>query len=199
LLNSLDVFPQDFQKCVEFHGHVCPGLAIGYAAAKAGMRVLNVGPSEDEEIVAIVENDSCAVDAVQSLLGCTFGKGNLIFRDWGKQVFTFLDRKTLRAVRVSLRADMPGRSERHDLKKRIDSGLASDSDKKRWNELREILTKELISSDPDRYFEVRMENCEIPPLAKIVDTQPCSICGETVMTTKLLEREGRKVCHGCAT
>ena len=131
MLNSLDVFPQDFQKCVEFHGHVCPGLAIGYAAAKAGMRVLNVGPSEDEEIVAIVENDSCAVDAVQSLLGCTFGKGNLIFRDWGKQVFTFLDRKTLRAVRVSLRADMPGRSERHDLKKRIDSGLASDSDKKR--------------------------------------------------------------------
>jgi len=199
LLNSLDVFPQDFQKCVEFHGHVCPGLAIGYAAAKAGMRVLNVGPSEDEEIVAIVENDSCAVDAVQSLLGCTFGKGNLIFRDWGKQVFTFLDRKTLRAVRVSLRADMPGRSERHDLKKRIDSGLASDSDKKRWNELREILTKELISSDPDRYFEVRMENCEIPRLAKIVDTQPCSICGETVMMTKLLEREGRKVCHGCAT
>ena len=96
-------FPEDFQDCVRFHGHLCPGLAIGYAAVKAGIGVLEVSRSEDEEIVAIVENDSCAVDAVQVLLGCTFGKGNLVFRDWGKQVFTFFERRTGRAVRVSLK------------------------------------------------------------------------------------------------
>ena len=80
-----DDLPEDFRACVRFHGHICPGLAIGYAAVKAGSRVLGLSTAEDEEIVAFVENDSCAVDAVQVLLGCTFGKGNLIFRDWGKQ------------------------------------------------------------------------------------------------------------------
>ena len=96
-------YPDDFQKCATFHGHVCPGLAIGYAAVKA-LRIFEVFRiSEDEELVCIVENNSCSVDAVQVLLGCTFGKGNLIFRDWGKQAFTFYDREKGKAVRASFR------------------------------------------------------------------------------------------------
>lgn len=49
------------------------------------MEALGGGRDIDEEMVAIVENDSCAVDAIQVLTGCTLGKGNLIFRDYGKQ------------------------------------------------------------------------------------------------------------------
>ena len=26
-----------FQKCLDFHGHLCPGLSFGYQAAMAGM------------------------------------------------------------------------------------------------------------------------------------------------------------------
>lgn len=32
-------------------------------------------------IVSIVQNDACGVDAVQTLLSSTFGKGNLMVRD----------------------------------------------------------------------------------------------------------------------
>ena len=67
--------PNDFQECVHFHGHLCPGLAIGYGAVKAAQQALGLAAAEDEEVVAVVENDSCAVDAIQVLLGCTFGKG----------------------------------------------------------------------------------------------------------------------------
>ncbi|NOZ25951.1 MAG: formylmethanofuran dehydrogenase, partial [Nitrospirae bacterium] len=71
-----------FEDAVRFHGHVCPGLALGYRVSDLVLREL--GPrSEDEELVAIVENNSCAVDAIQVMTGCTFGKGNLIFRDYG--------------------------------------------------------------------------------------------------------------------
>jgi formylmethanofuran dehydrogenase subunit E-like metal-binding protein len=28
---------EDFKRCVDFHGHICPGLSIGYRAAKAGL------------------------------------------------------------------------------------------------------------------------------------------------------------------
>jgi len=88
--------PDDLKQCVAFHGHLCPGLVIGYCAAKLGMRLLAADRSADEELIAIVENDTCAVDAIQALTGCTFGKGNLFFQDHGKMVFTFAVRPTAR-------------------------------------------------------------------------------------------------------
>ena len=88
---------EDWTRCVAFHGHECPGLAIGFMAAKAGLAWIESTRAEDEEVVTIVENDACGVDAVQVLTGCTFGKGNLIHKDYGKQVFTFFNRDTGRA------------------------------------------------------------------------------------------------------
>ena len=43
---------EDFQKCVEFHGHLCPGLTMGYKASVAGLEWLKSHRSVDEEIVA---------------------------------------------------------------------------------------------------------------------------------------------------
>ena len=197
-MTALADFPKDFQDCVRFHGHVCPGLAIGYAAAKAAALRLELVPSEDEEVVAIVENDSCAVDAVQVLLGCTFGKGNLIFRDWGKQVFTFFDRKSRKAVRVSLTGVVPFRDERHELKTKMDSGEATREDKNRWEQLRIMAVNELISADPTQLFDVREVRTEPPPRAAVVATSACAICGELTVSERLVEKNGRKVCLGCA-
>ena len=73
-------------KAVAFHGHWCPGISLGIRVAAWAMQ--NFGTAADEEIVAVTETDMCAVDAVQALVGCTFGKGNLIFRDRGKVAFT---------------------------------------------------------------------------------------------------------------
>jgi len=76
---------------VAFHGHWCPGLAVGIRAAEWALR--EMGRAADEEIVAVVETDMCGVDAIQFLTGCTFGKGNLIHRDWGKNAFSFYRRR----------------------------------------------------------------------------------------------------------
>lgn len=76
-------------KAVEFHGHECPGLAIGVRVSDAAKEMLRIGSSEDEEIVCVAENDSCSVDAIQALLGCTFGKETFIqkYRKAGFFVF----------------------------------------------------------------------------------------------------------------
>src|SRR5512147_1538276 len=113
----------DLRDAIQFHGHLCPGLALGYRVAKAALRELGAERPEDEELVAVVENDSCAVDAIQFITGCTFGKGNLIFRDYGKHVYTFYDRATGKAVRIS--EDFRGfeNDARYpDLKRRQDAG-----------------------------------------------------------------------------
>src|SRR5512134_883344 len=90
-----------FDDVVDFHGHSCPGLALGFRVSIRAMKEFKNLP-EDEELVAIAENDSCAVDAVQVMTGCTFGKGNLIFRNYGKQVYTFLKRSTGKSLRISV-------------------------------------------------------------------------------------------------
>jgi len=89
-----------YEEIVQFHGHECPGLAIGYKMATAAMESLESLRAEDEELVAIVENDACGVDALQCVSGCTFGKGNLLFRDYGKQAYTIYHRSTRSGVRV---------------------------------------------------------------------------------------------------
>ena len=68
-----------WDRCVEFHGHACPGLAIGYRASEAAVQKLNITFSKDEELVCVTENNACGVDAVQLLTGCSIGKGNLIY------------------------------------------------------------------------------------------------------------------------
>src|SRR3972149_1440687 len=96
---------------VEFHGHICPGLVLGYRVSMLALKNLG-NRSKDEEIVAIVENNSCAVDAVQVMTGCTFGKGNLIFKDYGKQVYTFIKRPSGKAVRISIYWTPPHETEK---------------------------------------------------------------------------------------
>jgi len=93
-----------WEKAVEFHGHTCPGLAMGVVVSKIVLEELG-NRAKSRELVAIVENVSCTVDGIQALLGCTFGKKNLIHKDSGKPVFTFYNRQTKRAIRVSRRQD----------------------------------------------------------------------------------------------
>ena len=95
------------EEATRFHGHFCPGLMIGYRAAQIALRELNVERAEDEELIAICETDACGVDGVQVVTGCTVGKGNLIRRDWGKQVFTFGRRSDGKMLRVALRHEQP--------------------------------------------------------------------------------------------
>ncbi len=75
---------EDYQTCISFHGHTCMGVTIGYLAAQLALEQLKTIRSIDEELVAIVETDACCCDAIQVLTGCTFGKGNFFYRDYGK-------------------------------------------------------------------------------------------------------------------
>ena len=71
--------------------------------------LLEIDFSKDEDVVCVTENDACGVDAIQVLLGCSVGKGNLLFRLRGKQAFSFFNRKSGKSVRLVLRPgpDMP--------------------------------------------------------------------------------------------
>ena len=63
-----------WDRAVDFHGHACPGLTIGYRAALYAAELLELDFSEDEDVVCVSENDACGVDAIQAVLGCSIGK-----------------------------------------------------------------------------------------------------------------------------
>ena len=173
--------PDDLKTCVEFHGHLCPGVVIGYCAATLGMRELSTRRAGDEELIAIVENDTCAVDAIQVLTGCTFGKGNLFFRDHGKMVFTFATRVNGRSVRLCLRPARP-----------------PDIDEAPGDQRRARQIEYLLSRDPSEFFDVRWDALAcLPSPARIQESIPCEACGEMVMSTRVRERGQKTVCIPC--
>ncbi len=192
---------KDFSEVSSFHGHVCPGSALGYKAAQMGLNMLSSTKSEDEEIVTIVENDSCAVDAIQVLTGSTFGKGNLIFNDYGKQVYTFLNRSSGEGIRISLKDSFE--MDKIDpqlsiLRKKVSSGQASAAEKELLSEKVQLVAEKVLEMDGKNIFEAEKVNMTLPPKASIFKSINCQKCGELVSEHRLKEVEGIKVCIPCS-
>ena len=190
---------EDFKRCEAFHGHVCPGLSIGYRAAKTAMEWLSESRSEDEEIVAIVETDACSADAVQVLTGCTFGKGNFIYRDYGKMALTLLSRSTGSGVRVALRSDAIAQNEEQmSLMQKIQQGDATEADRKRFSELHFKKTCDVLEMPVNRLFTITPTVTELPPRAHVELSESCARCGEPTMPSKMERAGTEKICRECA-
>ena len=167
-----------YPEIVSFHGHECPGLAIGYRMATAAMEELSVLRAEDEEIVAIVENDACGVDALQCITGCTFGKGNLIFHDYGKSVYTLYVRSSGKGVRVLFHG------------KDIPEGM---------RENREALVDWILKAKKEAILQLKDVSVDEPAHARVHESVPCAFCQERVMETRIRDVEGKPACIPCAT
>ncbi|MDG6256659.1 MAG: FmdE family protein [Methanomicrobiaceae archaeon] len=187
-----------FEECVTFHGHVCPGLATGYRAAVAAMQALGVARPYDEELVAIAETDACGLDAIQMVTGCTAGKGNLVVKDHGKHVFTFISRENEKAVRVLVRhRDTPEYSEMNELRKKIVTGRADAADHERFHELMHAAAERILTAPSDEVIEIRDVDAEPPAKARIFASVVCACCGEQVADAKTRLLDGRQVCIPC--
>lgn len=161
-----------YEKSAEFHGHKCPGLAIGVRVAAEVKRLMGIDFSNDEEIVCITENDACGVDGIQVILGCTAGKGNLIFRPRGKHAYSFFNRKNGESVRLILK----------ELYKQ---------------ENREAKQKYILEAPFDEIFLTRKPKYELPEEARIFESVNCEVCGESTSEPYVRLENARKVCLDC--
>ncbi len=183
----------DFKKAVEFHGHTCTGLAIGYRVARYIEG--NYPRSKDEELVCIVENKSCSVDAIQAILGCTFGKGNLVFIDNGKQVFKFYSRDNGTALRVYFKSDVFKRMD--ELRQKAASGKLSPKEKKELEGMREQMIQKVLSAPVEELLSVKESDIPAPDKARIYPSLRCQECRESFMEIKGRTADGKVVCKDC--
>lgn len=188
---------ETIEEVVKFHGHQCGGLAIGIQAARLALREVGA-PAPDEEIVAVVETDMCAVDAIQALTGCTFGKGNLVHRDWGKNAYTFFRRSDGKAVRIAPRANGWHRSaELEELMAKAGTGEATPAEQARAAQLRKEWELQLLATDPDELFTVTCVDEPMPHRARLHASILCADCGESTMETRVRKLAGRDLCIPC--
>ena len=122
--------------------------------------------------MCISENDACGVDAIQVILGCSVGKGNLLFHMTGKQAFSFYRRATGQSVRLVLRpkpADLPrGQSLAYYRR-----------------------------TPPAELFDVKPTKLALPEEAAIFRPVVCERCGETAASNWIRLQDGKKVCIDC--
>ena len=158
--------------CVAFHGHECGGLTIGYKASLYAIELLKLEFSADEQVVCISENVACGVDAIQVMLGCSLGKGNLLFHMRGKSAYSFYNRKTGQSVRLVLKPTPAG------------------------------MTKEesfayMQAQAPKDLFEVKQTNIAVPEKARLFTSFVCDCCGETTGANWIRLSGDQKLCLDC--
>ena len=184
------------------HGHFCPFLAIGVKAAARAVKELEVRSTGMEEVVAIVETNSCFADGVQLVTGCSFGNNALIYRDFGKTAFS-LARRNGEAVRVSVRASSSFLEEREPavmelFKNVVVKRQGTEADESKLKGLWARLSVRMLDVPDDELFDLRKVAVQVPAYARIFASVKCSSCGENTMEPRARAKDGKYVCLPCS-
>lgn len=186
---------------LNLHGHKCPAMPLGLRAGAAAMTRLGVGRSKDKELSAIVElgDDHCShcfADGIQTVTGCTCGKGNLRKTGYGKFGVTLVDRKSGQAVRVVPKAKAQARMKETPFffeyrGKGVPASRVPDA-------VVDPLIRQVMEAPEDAILTVGKPfpmdgNKPSETFASFV----CDLCGETVVEKYGRIVGGKKVCIPC--
>jgi formylmethanofuran dehydrogenase subunit E len=191
-------------KAGQLHGHYCPGLATGVLAGAYAMSHISEISDGLEKLLAIVEVNSCFVDGIQFVTGCTLGNNSLIYREYGKTAVTLTDRSG-RGVRYAARPDFRERLQdtspefQEMFTKVMKNGARTPENRARFKQLAQEASFRMTDINPESLFFIKEVNTRIPEYARMVDSIICDQCGESVMANRIVEQDGQQVCRECAS
>jgi formylmethanofuran dehydrogenase subunit E len=182
-------YPEDFERALAFHGHLCLDIAVGYRVARTALAALAGVVDDPKALVATVGNDTCAVDAVQALTGCTFGKRNLVPRLTGKPVYVIQDAATGAGVRIYVRfwegfdPDGTFRAAMRAAK----SGKLDAEGRKAFQAEQDAQIARVLALPDAELFTLRPVHGPPPPRSGGFESEPCAACGEHVKRGLLVD------------
>lgn len=186
------------------HGHYCPSLAAGVMAGVHAMRELSATSAGTENLLAVVETNSCFVDGVQFVTGCTVGNGALIYRDVGKTAMTLVSREAPDdGVRIRVTEPEPVANRDHPEASEPFETVAADrtgtpGDRERLGERRREAAFDLIDRPVSDLCAVETGvTVDLPDEAPAYEDATCADCGESVAAQKTVERDGVPCCRDC--
>jgi len=180
-MNLCNVSPELIQQTIKFHGHICPGLAIGIRVSELVLK--EFAHNDDTPLFAVVETDMCGVDAIQFLTGCTYGKGNMIILDYGKMAFSFYRRNDNSSIRIVVKPDFLKQIQNENTE------TPSKTHKEKFNYV--------MNSDIENIFNTMLPIKPIPRPAKSLNSLICQACKESVMESRVRLYQGKTLCIPC--
>lgn len=188
---------QTIQDTIAFHGHNCPGLAIGIRFAEYAKK--EFPDTLPAALVCVTETDMCGVDAIQYLTGCTYGKGNLIHLDYGKIAVSFYDRETKRGIRLLLRPNCRGENSQElaSLMAKKSAGILSEDDNKKLIKHRAKQEDRLMSMALEDMIAIEELTTRPPRPARQLQSMTCEDCGEETMESRTRRFANQTLCIPC--
>jgi formylmethanofuran dehydrogenase subunit E len=178
------------ETCLEtaraFHGDVCAGIAIGTRMAMAGLKAIGIEEpkgKDRKDLMVFVEIDRCATDAIMAITGCQPGKRTMKIYDYGKMAATFLNLKTNKSVRLTVKETANGTSR---------DGKPGGGNQA---ELFIGLPEEELLNVEEVIVDVQPQDMPGKPLRVVL----CDGCGERIMDMRDSEENGKTLCRPCAT
>ena len=188
-----------FDDVVDFHRHLCLDIAMGYRVGRALMREFGAEVRNMKQVVAIVENETCAVDAIQEYTGCTVGKRNLIMAGTGKPVYIIQNTKSGNAIRIYCKYwetfDADGSF--HNRRKKASSPEATPQEQQAFQREMNTRIKEILRAPEDQIFTIKRVNLPAPPKVGKYKAEPCARCQEHTHIGRLVEVDGERICKDC--
>lgn len=186
--NSMD-FETLLKESAKIHGHLCPGQVLGVRMAMYGLRLIGIQDpkgADRKKLIVFVEIDRCAVDAIQSVTGCSLGHRTLKYVDYGKMAATFVNLHTNKAVRI------------------IAKETAKDTAKLYCPEIdnKYEAQKEAykLMSDEELFdvCEVQVEISEFDMPGRPLKRAFCNKCAESIQDGRDITLDGKTLCKACA-
>lgn len=190
----------DWQMVINFHGHACCILAIGYRAAKLALSLIGGAPKENEHPVALVETVDCSTDAVQVLTGCTLGGRRLKVKETGKHALTLGYPSSGEAARVVLKPGVLSRSGETflELMEKVANGEASAEETERFYNDQAGLMEYILNASSGELFDVQKVEPDYMPAGFSFRFTRCDNCGEEFLRARAYRVGGKTLCATCA-
>lgn len=187
-----------FDTVIQFHQHSCPGAAFGVRVAEAALSHFGLDQASSE-LVLLSETDACAVDALQVLTGCTYGKRNLIHQDNGRYAFTFWRGGSEKGVRVRAKAGsiVYRPEELWEIVDRIQDGTATPEDEAAFAAAQEDRIVRLLAVAQDEILIVEPVDAQAPRPKQLAPAESCEKCGEPTSVETLHDHRGKMLCPAC--
>ncbi len=199
-----DDLPGLLRQVEHIHGHLCPGVSLGVKAGHYAMKALDRENTGMEEVVAIVECNNCFSDGIQVVTGCTFGNNSLIFRDLGKTAVTVTRREDSFAVRLVVKPDyLEQMFARYPVagplfQKIVAERQGTPEEVHHFHHVWQAISFKELEVPLEEQFTVTRLTVTPPSFAPIFASQVCSVCGESVMESRVRLRQGKPLCLTCA-
>lgn len=178
-----------WEQTVDFHGHTCPEIALGFRLAQIIARELGIKPTMDSELLIMAERGSCALDALQVINHATFGNGALRVEESGKHIYHAQYTNTGQVLRLSIRLPI---LEQIAAVHRLDSARA------RQNKTLETIQL-ILSCEEDAFCQFSHYAGNLSPAFLSASSWiTCAKCQDPLMEEYAISQADRYFCVSCA-